>query len=142
MTRRIPAVLLTLGLLIVTPGCYTKLAVNFGNRTPSKVFVKSTKTGEEVEIASDRFKELPHSVGDLIVTTSSKEKFRFEDVSPMDVDQKYVSKRTSIFGPGYVTLNVSLETNMHLYVLIPGNHTVDAKVEQPKGYRKPAQKIQ
>jgi hypothetical protein len=125
------------GVLLLT-GCYTKLAVNFGNGTGERIRVKSAYTGEEVQIAPKKSKKIPHSSGNLIVTTSTSEKFTFPNVSLLghDMDDSYLDKRVSIFGPGYMTLNVVLETNMELYVLPPGKKGLTPDVKQPIGYPK------
>lgn len=140
MSRTILAVVLCLPLLLMTTGCYTTVAVNFGNGTTTKVRVQSSETGQEIEVAPHRFKKLPHSSGDLIVATETAGKLKFQRVAPFDVDRKYHTIGHSVFGPNSVTLNVKLETNMQLYVVMPGNKSVDAKIEQPKGYPKTGEK--
>lgn len=131
----------SVALLFVTAGCYTTLNVNCGNGTAGNIRVKSAYTGQEIEIPPNRFKKLPHSSGDLVVTTQNSDKFKFPDVAPFQVADKYLSKRSNIFGPGSVTLTLRLETNMQLYVLMPGKLTVDQNVEQPKGYPKAGEKL-
>ena len=130
-----------LPLLVITSGCYTTIAVNFGNGTPAKLRVQSSQTGQEIEIAPNKFKKLPHSSGDLIVTTQTNEKFKFQQVAPFDVDRKYHTIGRSIFGPNSVTLNLRLETNMQVYVVIPSKKSVDESVAQPKGYPKAGEKL-
>jgi hypothetical protein len=136
MNRRVLLGALSVLLLPLTGGCYTKLTVNFGNSTPTTVWVKSAETGEETEVPAGRFRKMPHGVGDLIVTTSSKGKLRFTDVSPMHVAPEYLSRKSSIFGPGFVTLTVALQTNLQLHVVMPGKKTLDQKIKQPTGYPK------
>jgi hypothetical protein len=103
--------------------------------------VKSSHTGQEINVPPGKFRKLPHSTGDLIVTTQTNGQFKFSWVEQFDLDDHYLVKRESIFGPGYVTLNVMLETNMQLYVVMPGEKTVDEKVQQPNGYPKIGEKI-
>jgi hypothetical protein len=123
-------------MLLMTSGCYTTVTVNFGNGTSAKVRVQSSQTGQEIEVAPDKLKKLPHSSGDLIVTTEANEKFKFQEVAPFGVDRKYHTIGHNIFGPNSVALNVRLETNMQVYVVMPGKKTVDRNVAQPKGYPK------
>ncbi|MCX6884108.1 MAG: hypothetical protein NTX27_03600 [Verrucomicrobia bacterium] len=137
MSRRLPMSLCMAGVVLLT-GCYTKLAVNFGNGTGEKIRVNSAYTGQDVQIAPNKSKKIPHCSGDLIVTSSTSEKFSFPNVSLLghDMDDSYLDKRVSIFGPGYMTLNVVLETNMELHVLPPGKKGLAADVKQPSGYPK------
>jgi hypothetical protein len=141
MSRTSLAVGVCLPLLLITSGCYTTVAVNFGNGTPAKVRVQSAQTGQETEVAPDKFKRLRHSSGALVVTTQVNEKFKFQQVSPFDVDRKYHTIGNSIFGPNSVTLNLRLETNMQVYVVMPGKKSVDERVAQPKGYPKAGEKL-
>jgi len=130
------------GVLFLT-GCYTKLSVNLGNGTGEKIQVKSAYTGEVVQIAPAKFKKIPHSSGDLIVTTTNSESFGFPNVSLLahDIDDSYLDKRVSIFGPGYMTLSVVLETNMELYVLAPGRKGLVPDAKQPGGYPKQGERV-
>ena len=127
--------------LLVMTGCRTNMAVNFGNGTAGKVRVQSSQTGQEIEVAPDHFKKLPHSSGDLVVTSEGDRKVRFTNVAPFDIDRNYLSIGRSIFGPNSVTLNVKLETNMALYVVMPGKKAVDPTVEQPSGYPNAGTKV-
>jgi len=112
-----------------------------GNGTASKLQIQSSQTGREIEVAPNRFKTLPHSSGDLVVTTRTGARFKFTSVTPFDVDSKYLSISRSIFGPNSVTLSLRIETNMDLYVLPPGKSTAADNAEQPKGYPKVGQKL-
>lgn len=141
MSRTILAILTCLPLLLMTIGCCTTVAVNFGNGTPTKVRVQSSETGQEIAVAAGRFKKMPHSSGDLVVTTEAGGKLKFQRVAPFDVDRKYHTIGHSIFGPNSVTLNVRLETNFQLYVVLPGHKSVEANMEQPKGYPKTGEKV-
>jgi hypothetical protein len=129
---------------MVMAGCYTLSVVNFGNGTATSVRVRSSQTGQEIEVKPGAFKKLPHAGGDLIVTVPSDGRFKFSAVEPPALDETnaaYLAKRTSVFGPGKVTLRVRLETNMLLYALMPGSEAVDTKVEQPGGFPKAGQKV-
>jgi hypothetical protein len=128
-------------LLAFANGCQTNMAVNFKNATSSKVWVSSLQSGREIEIAPSRFRRLPHSSGDIVVKTENREQFRFSAISAFHVDPKYREARGSLFGFSSVTLTVLLETNMHLYVLVPGVKTLDENTVQPNGYPKPGQKL-
>jgi hypothetical protein len=132
--------LLCASLAFVVTGCYTLSKVDFGNGIATAVKVKSSQTGQEINVPPGEFRKLPHATGDLIVTTQTNGQFKFSGVEPPVLDD-YLVKRKSIFGPGYVTLNVRLETNMQLYVVMPGEKTVDEKVQQPNGYPKIGEKI-
>jgi hypothetical protein len=125
-------------------GCYTLSTVNFGNGTAGDVKVQSSQTGQEIEVAPGRFKKLPHAAGDLIVTTQAEGRLKFPHVEPPSLDaadSNYLAKRKSVSGPGYVTLNVVLETNMQLYALVPGKKAVDEQTKQPAGYPKTGEKL-
>ena len=84
---------------------------------------------------------LPNSAGDLVVTTETNGVLQFARVAPFDVDRKYHGTRHSCFGPNSVTLNVLIETNLQLYVVMPGEKSVDAQVDQPKGYPKIGERV-
>jgi hypothetical protein len=128
-------------LIFSLTGCYTLSQVNFGNGTGASFKVKTSQTGQEINIPAGSFRKLPHAIGNLIVTTQKNGQFKFSDVVPLDLDDSYLVKRTSPFGPGYVTLNIMLKTNMDLYVLLPGKKTVDMSIPQPNGYPKTGKKI-
>jgi len=120
--------------------------LRFGNGTAADVKVKSSQTGQEIEIAPGRFKKLPHAAGDIIVTTKAGEKFKFTSIEPPRVDTdstgtNYLDKRSSLFGPGYITLGLKLGTNMELFALMPGKKSVDTKIPQPSGYPKRGEKM-
>jgi hypothetical protein len=138
MVRKRWILLLCLTSFFATTGCYTKLSVNFGNGTGAKIWVQRPYTDRQIEIAPDRFQKFPHNSGDLVVTTQTNGQFRFPDVSVLarDLDQRYLEKGGSLFGPSYVTLNVKLLTNMQLYVLEPGKTAGDTSIVQPRGYPK------
>lgn len=138
--RIVVIALIAVGVSMVTGGCTTKVGVNFGNGTTMNIRVLSSETGKEIEVAPSSFRKLPHSSGDLVVTAQSKVKLRFQRVAPFDVDRRYYSFKRSMFGPNSVTLNVMMETNMLLYVVMPGSMSVDEKVEQPQGYPKVGEK--
>ena len=121
-------------------GCYTLSQVNFGNGSATTVKVKSSQTGQEINVPPGKFRKLPHATGSLIVTTQTNGQFKFSCVEPPVLDD-YLVKRESLFGPGYITLNVILETNMQLYVLMPGEKIVSEKVQQPNGYPKVGEKV-
>ncbi len=123
-------------LLLTT--AWTDLLVNIENGTSGTISVSSSETGKEIKIKPAGFKKLLHSSGDLILTTQSGTKFKFLHVAVFDVDEKYLSKGSSIFGPNWVTLNVMLETNMELYVLTQDKKVVE---NQPDGYPKLGQKM-
>jgi hypothetical protein len=127
--------------LLLMTGCYTTLVVNFGNGTSGKVSVKSAYTQQQIEVAPNQFKKLPHSSGSLTVTSETSGKFTFTNVAPFDIDRKYQRVHQNIFGPNSVTLTVKLETNMELYVVMPGRTAVDPTAPQPEGYPKVGQKM-
>lgn len=122
-------------------GCRINMAVNFKNGTSSKVWISSLQSGKEIEIAPSHFRRLPHSSGDIIVKTESNEQLRFSAISAFHVDPKYREARGSLFGFSSVTLTVLLETNMHLYVLVPGVKTLKGNTAQPNGYPKTGRKF-
>jgi hypothetical protein len=128
-----------ISLILCGTGCYTLSTLNVRNGTSSKLKVKSSQTGEEIEIAPGNSGKLPHAAGDIVVSTESDGQFRFPAIDPPALDaagSKYLKKSKSIFGPGYLTLNLLLTTNMQLYALAPGTKTLDPNVEQPSGYPK------
>jgi hypothetical protein len=127
-------------LLCLTPGCSTTVSVNFGNGLAKKVRVRSSESGQAVEVEPNQFGKLSNTSGDLIVSTQSGEVIKFTRVAPFDV--KYHTLGNSIFGPNSVTLKVMLETNMQLYVVKPGKLTLDTKEEQPAGYPKTGQRVE
>jgi hypothetical protein len=131
-------------LVFLMTGCYTTAVVNFGNGTSTAVKVKSSQTGQELNVKPGRFQKLPHAVGDIIVTTQTDGKLKFSGVEPPAMDSiapNYLIKRKSLLGAGSVTLNVLLQTNMNLYALLPGKRTVDTSVPQPEGYPKAGKKV-
>jgi hypothetical protein len=121
-------------------GCYTLSQVNFGNGTATTIKVKSSQTGQEITVPPGKFGKLPHAIGDLIVTTQTNGQFKFSGVEPPVLDD-FLVKQESFFGPGYFTLNMILETNMQLYVLMPGEKAVAKNVQQPNGYPKIGEKV-
>lgn len=141
MNKRYLPALCCVALLALGSGCRLLSTVNFGNGTASKVWVTSLQSGKEIEVAPARFKKLPHDGGDIVVKTEAKQQFRFADVSEFHVDPKYREARGSLFGFSSVAFTVLLQTNMQLYVLMPGKKTADENTEQPKGYPKPGQKL-
>jgi hypothetical protein len=143
MTRnRILPVVAVLALLFQT-GCYTNLRVSFGNGTGQKIGVKDTQTGQEVQIAPGKFRKVSHDQADLIVTTPDKTRYQFAGVKVVDsaMDQKYYGHNSGLFGTWHIDLNILLQTNMNLYVLLPGKKTVDASIPQPEGYPKSGKKM-
>jgi hypothetical protein len=127
-------------LLAFGAGCRTNMAVNFINGTSSKVWVTSLQSEMEIEIAPSQFRRLLHNSGDIVVRTED-EQFRFSDISAFYVDPQYREARGSLFGFSSVTLTVLLETNMHIYVLMPGVKTLDENTGQPDGYPKSGQQF-
>lgn len=120
--------------------------LRFGNGTASEIKVKSSQTGQEIKVAPGRFKKLPHAAGDIVVTTKTGEKFKFAGIEPprVDIDSSgtnYLDKGSSLFGPGYISLGLKLDTNMELYALMPGKKSVDTKIPQPSGYPKRGEKL-
>ena len=129
---------------MLTTGCYTLSTVRFGNGTTAKVKVRSSQTGQEIEVAPARFEKLPHAGGDLIVTTTNGQRFRFSGIDPPRVDGSsggYLERRGSIFGPGYITLRLLLGANSELHALLPGKKTVESAVPQPDDYPKTGQRM-
>jgi hypothetical protein len=128
--------------LLLQTGCCTNLYVNFGNDTGQKITVTDTQTGQEVQIASGKFRKVSHDQADLIVTVPDKTRYLFSGVKVVDraIDQRYYDRSTRPFGTWHIDLNVLLQTNMELYVLLPGKKTVDASVPQPDGYPKAGMK--
>jgi len=126
---------------MLTAGCYTTVSVSLRNRTPTAIRVWSSESNREVEVAPEKFKKLPHSSGDLIVSTKNDGTLRFVQIAPFNVDRKYHTIKNTILGPNSVTLNLTLETNMQIYVVMPDRKSVDEKVEQPAGYPKVAEKL-
>lgn len=133
-------------LLLLQTGCSTNLYVNFGNDTGHKISVKDTQTGQEVQIAPGEFRKVGHSQADLVVTTPEKKQYVFTGVRVADpaMDTRYFPQSSSGFlglGSWSFDLNVLLQTNMNLYVLLPGKKAVDASVPQPDGYPKAGKKM-
>jgi hypothetical protein len=128
--------------LLLQTGCVTNLYVNFGNGTGQTISVKDTQTGQEVQIAPSKFRKVSHDQADLIVTTPDKTRYLFSGVKVVDqaIDQRYYDHSTGLFGTWHIDLNVLLQTNMDLYVLLPGMKAVDASVPQPDGYPKGGKK--
>lgn len=141
MNKRNLIALCCVTLFALGSGCRTNMAVNFRNGTSSKVWVSSMQSGKEIEVAPSRSSRLPHSSGDIVVKTENKQRFRFSDISAFHVDPKYRETHGSLFGFSSVAFTVLLQTNMHLYVLMPGKKTVDENTEQPKGYPRAGQKL-
>jgi hypothetical protein len=140
MARAILIASFGLALLLLGSGCRISMAVNFGNGTASKVSVTSSETGKPIEIRPGGFKKFSHSSGNLIVKTDTNQRFKFADVAPFRVDPKYTEAHGNIFGFSSVTMTVLLETNMELYVVMPGKKAVDPTVAQPSGYPKAGEK--
>jgi hypothetical protein len=139
MRKRVFILLSCVLLILPLAGCYTLAVVDFGNGTATSVKVRTLQTGRELDVKPGRFKELPHASGDIVVTTQSKEIFKFSRVDPPAMDRiapNYLRTRRNLFGPGRITLRVKLETNMELYALLPGEKNVEQAVAQPEGYPK------
>ena len=127
-------------------GCYTNLYVNFGNGTGQKIGVRDVQTGQEVQIAPGKFRKISHAQADIVVTTPDKTRYVFSGVKVADpaMDTKYFPpSNRGIFGLGTWSfdINVLLQTNMDVYVLLPGKKAVDESVPQPAGYPKAATKM-
>jgi hypothetical protein len=132
--------------LLFQTGCYTNLRVNFGNGTGQKIGVKDTQTGQEVQIAPGKFRKIGHSQADLVVTTPDRTRYVFTGVRVADhaMDTRYFPPSSRGFlglGSWSFDLNVLLQTNMDLYVLLPGKKMVDASVPQPDSYPKAGKKM-
>lgn len=129
--------------LLLQTGCYTNLYVNFGNGTGQKISVKDAQTGHEVQIAPGKFRKVSHDQADLIVSTPDKTRYQFAGVKVVDqaIDQRYYAHNSGLFGTWHIDLNVLLQTNMDLYVLLPGKKAVYASVPQPEGYPKAGKKM-
>jgi len=129
--------------LLFQTGCYTNLYVNFGNGTGQKIGVRDVQTGQEVQIAPGKFRKVSHDQADLIVTMPDKTHYQFTGVKVMDpaMDQKYYVHNSGLLGTWHIDLNVLLQTNMNLYVLLPGKKTVDESISQPAGYPKTGEKM-
>lgn len=131
--------------LFLQTGCYTNLYVNFGNGTAGRIWVRDVQTGQEVQIDSGKFRKIGHGHADVVVTTSNKTRYVFTGVSVADpaMDTRYFPPSSkSIFGSWSFDITVLLQTNMDLYVLLPGERTVDAAVPQPHGYPKNGRTIE
>jgi hypothetical protein len=129
--------------LTMTGSCYTLSIVRFVNGTTETIKLKSCHTGQEIQIEPGSLYNLPHAAGDLVVTTLAQGELRFVAVEPpaMDrIDRGYVDKRSSILGPGSVTVTIRFEPDGKLYALLPGRQTVDKGTTQPAEYPKQAQK--
>jgi hypothetical protein len=133
--------LLCASLTFAVAGCSTLSQLNFDNGTAAAIRVESSQTGHVIAVPPGKFRKLPHATGNLVVTTPSNERFRFSKISPPVLLDRYLIKRQSPFGRGYITLNVILETNMQLSVVMPGEKTVNEKVPQPEGYPKTGEKV-
>jgi hypothetical protein len=140
MGRLIVILFLNVSTAFILTGCYTVSQVNFGNNSGSAVKVQSSQTGKEIGVPSGKFRKFPHAAGDLIVTTEANGQFKLTAVAPPFLNG-YLKKEESFWGPGYVTLNVVLESNMELYVLSPNDKALDRKVQQPDGYPKVGHKM-
>lgn len=132
--------------LLLQTGCYTNMYLNFGNGTGRKISVKDVQTGQEVQIAPGKFQKIGHGQADLIVTTSDKTRYVFTGVRVADpaMDTRYFPPSSRGFlglGSWSFNINVLLQTNMNLYVLLPGKKAVDASVPQPEGYPKAGKKM-
>jgi hypothetical protein len=140
MGRSITTLVLCVLTIFTLTGCYTQSRVNFGNNSGSAVRVQSSQTGQEINVPAGKFRRFPHGYGDLIISTQANERFKFSGIVPFVLDD-YVEKKESFFGPGYVTLNMMIESNMDLYVLRAGKRAIDKSVPQPAGYPKPGIKM-
>lgn len=139
---RTPIALLLCSLFLgLLTGCYTTLYVNFGNATNDKIWAQRANTREFIEVRVGQFKKFPHSGGDLVVKTGFNSAFKFESISPAYIGSPYRGGRDNIVGPDSIVLNLLLQTNMQIYVLLPGQKTIDEKIEQPKGYPKRGEEI-
>jgi len=132
--------------LLLQTGCYTNLYVNFGNGTGQKIYVKDTQTGQEVQIGPGKFRKLSHSQADLVVTTPDNTRYQFSGIKVADpaMDTRYFPSGNRGFlglGSWSFDLKVLLQTNMDLYVLLPGKKSVDGSVPQPAGYPKTGEKM-
>ena len=143
MTRnRILPVVAVLALLFQT-GCYTNLRVSFGNGTGQKIAVKDAQTGQEVQIAPGKFREGWSQPGRPHCNDARQNALRIHrgQIAHPAMDQKYYDPKKGVLGAWSFDLNVLLQTNMDLYVLLPGKKTVDANVPQPNGYPRPGKKM-
>ena len=73
-------------LVFLTTACYTTAIVHSGNGTSSSVEVKSSQTGQELDVKAGRFQKLPHAVGDIIVINQADVKLKFSTVEPPAMD--------------------------------------------------------
>jgi len=132
--------------LLFQTGCYTNLYVNLGNGTGQKISIKDTQTGQEAQIAPGKFRKISHAQADLVVTTPDKTHYVFSGVKVVDpaMDTRYFPPSSRGFlglGTWHFDLSVLLQTNMDVYVLLPGKKAVDQSVPQPAGYPKAGVKM-
>jgi hypothetical protein len=130
-------------LLFLGASCQTYMSVHVENCSPGTVTVRSLQTGHEIWVKTNRFGRLSHSIGDIIVKTEAGESFRFPNVvvAAIEMDPRFYDIHDHLFRTDRVDLNLLLQTNMQLYVLLPGKKTVDEKLVQPKGYPKAGQHV-
>ena len=106
--------------------------------------MQDVQTGQRVSIATGRFRKIGHGHADLIVTTPDNTRYLYSGVRVADpgMDTRYFPPSTrSVFGSWSFDVNVLLQTNMDLYVLLPGKKTVDTSTPQPDGYPKTGKKM-
>lgn len=132
--------------LLLQTGCYTNLYVNFGNGTGQKISVKDMQTGQEAQIAPGKFRKISHGQADLVVTMPDETSYVFSGVKVADpaMDARYFPPSSKgVFGLGSWSfdLSVLLQSNLDLYVLLPGKKLVDESVPQPVGYPKAGRKM-
>lgn len=129
-----------LALLVLSAGCRTSIVLNVENGTNSKVSVRTSSTGKSIEIAPRHKKKVPSETPDLLVTAEGQGEFRFIDVTPIHVESKFSEGHGGFWGSSSMTLNIYLNTNMQVFVLMPGKKSVNTS-DQPSGYPKTGQKI-
>jgi hypothetical protein len=106
------------------------VCVRVTNNTAQKVFVRSTDTEKGGWVLPGRTREVEHHGGALVIKCIDRQEYRYLDISPRECDREYIT------GNGYTAFYLNLATNMELYLVKPGQRTVDPTVPQPEGFPK------
>jgi len=125
-------------LLYGVTGCFVKGYVRLRNGTPGVLSAKSDQSGDSATIKPNQAKRLYHSNGTIAITTADGARHEFGEIDlALSVKRpEYIEKHPCAICPGWICLNLFVNTNLEFYALRPGETRLDAFTLQPRGYPK------
>jgi len=136
--------------LTMLGGCAWMERLQIKNASGKDIAVTSAHTGRTIRIPNREAAFVPHSSGDLTVTTRDGRTWTYRNLAPRDLEgtQCATKRRYLFFGyqegycfRGATTAYVVLKQDGRMYAVPPNLQDTDIeKLEQPKGFpRKPVE---